>query len=143
MGAKIVVVVACLLAFAAPTRAGQPPSGLCPDGFSETFNINGPGCTFCFAPTDCDIACLPPAACFCPPGDTACCENNRCCDGCAEPKPLECLTGSCSCEPGSCCSTVCPSATRAPAASAGGIGMLVAVLAGLGMATVGLRNRRR
>lgn len=143
MGVKIVLAMALLVGLSSPMHAGKEPSGLCPDGFNEIFNINEPGCTFCYAPTDCQPLCLAPPACFCPPGDRECCLNNPCCEGCPGAKPFECLTGSCTCAPDTCCSTVCPPHAPAPTASSAGIGVLVAVLAGLGMTGVSLRHRWR
>src|SRR4051794_26195993 len=113
---KLALATVLLLVFAAPVRAGQSSSGVCPAGFNEMFNVNQPGCTFCSAPADtgCRVACLGPPSCFCSPGDAACCAANPCCVNCPEPMPLRCETSSCICEPGSCCSTVCPPPAPAP-----------------------------
>jgi hypothetical protein len=119
----------------------NPPSGICPPGFIETFNVNTPGCTFCAAPTDCSVRCTGPSQCFCPPGDVPCCVDNPCCVNCPEPKPLHCSTRSCSCAPDTCCSTICPAG--APASSAVGLGMLAAVLGAPGYGAVQAKLRRR
>ena len=130
-----------LLALAAPIYAGESPSGLCPTGFNEMFNVNQPGCTFCYAPTDCNIECLGPPACFCSPGNTACCEANPCCDNCPEPMPLRCSTSSCSCAPDTCCSTVCPPIDPAPTNSKTGLVVLAAMLIAFGVRTLARRQR--
>src|SRR4029450_13205725 len=101
------------------------------------FNVNKPGCTYCFALTDCNVECLAPPTCVCT--DLACCaEVSPCCDGCPDPKPLRCETGTCTCTPDTCCSTVCPT-TPAPTASKTAMAFLVAVLVALGVGTVRLR----
>src|SRR5262245_15581652 len=127
-----IVLTVVLFALTAPMVRGQDRSGLCPPGFNEMFNVNGPGCTFCYAPSNCEIACLGPPTCVCKPGDSACCEATPCCFNCPDFDSLACNTSSCECEPGSCCSTVC-SVRPAPAASVGGIALLAAVLAVLGI----------
>ena len=139
---QIALATVLLLAPAAPALAGQP-SGLCPAGFQERFNVNEPGCTFCSAPTDCQVACLGPPACFCMVGDTACCAANPCCVNCPEPKPLRCSTSSCDCTPESCCFTVCPPNTPAPVSSAAGLAILTTVLVALGMGALRAVRRRR
>ena len=127
----------------AATAMGAPgPNLVCPPGDLETFNVNGPGCSLCYAPTDCALQCLGPPVCFCEPGDTACCRNNPCCFNCPEPKPLSCETSSCSCTPETCCSTVCPAPAPAPAASTPGLALLAVGLIALGAGAVRLRARR-
>jgi len=141
---RIAVATVLLLVLVASAQAQPPPpSGLCPPGDSETFNVNKPGCTFCFAPTDCSVQCLGPPACFCEPGDSRCCADKPCCFNCPEPMPLRCETSTCVCEPGSCCSTVCPDPAPAPASSAGGLAVLATVLAAFGIGAVRVATRRR
>jgi hypothetical protein len=140
---KLAVETVLLFVLVATAYAQPEPSGLCPPGDSEMFNVNGPGCTFCFAPTDCTPLCLGPPSCFCEPGDSRCCADNPCCFNCPEPMPLRCETSTCECEPGSCCSTVCPAPAPAPASSAGGLVALAAVLAAVGVGAVRVATRRR
>lgn len=137
---KLALATVLLLAPAAPALAGQS-HGLCPAGFDEMFNVNGPGCTLCSAPEDCELSCLGPPACFCAPGDADCCAANPCCENCPEPKPLMCSTSSCICAPESCCFTMCP-ATAAPVTSAAGLAILSTVLAALGMGVLRAARRR-
>ena len=139
---KIAIATVLLLALAAPAHAGPLPSGLCPAGFDEMFNVNEPGCTFCSAPNDCELNCLGPPQCFCSPGDRSCCEATPCCFNCPEPKPLSCETSTCSCTPESCCFTICP-ATPAPVNSAAGLAILTTVLVALGMGALRVARRRR
>ena len=118
------------------------PSGICPPGFNETFNVNTPGCTFCAAPVDCAVGCVGPPGCFCAPGDLECCANvSPCCQNCPDPKPLHCSTIGCQCTPSTCCSTICPAS--APTSSGAGLGMLAAVLGALGYGVVQGKLRRR
>lgn len=131
-----------LLAVVAPLGAhGQ--NGLCPPGYQEIFNVNEPGCTFCYGASECQIQCLGPPACFCEPGDAACCAATPCCANCPEPKPLECDTSRCGCTPESCCSTICPSTAPAPPSSGLGLGLLATALLVLGAGSVRLAVRRR
>jgi hypothetical protein len=140
---KIALASILLLVLAAPAHAGPPApdNGICPAGFNEMFNVNGPGCTLCSAPTDCQLNCLGPPACFCSIGDTACCSDNPCCFNCPEPKPLSCSTSRCICNPESCCSTICPAA--APTNSAAGLAILTTVLVAFGMGALRAVRRRR
>ncbi len=73
-------------------------------------DINGVGCSFCFDSQDeaCQVFCIGPPVCLCPPDDLeACCEANPCCDPCPEPKPAECSVITCGSEPPDCSVTVC------------------------------------
>lgn len=138
------VVSGVLLAMIAPLAVGQDGgSPLCPPGYHSEFNVNAPGCTFCFAPSDCQPMCLGPPLAFCPPGDSACCAATPCAVNCPEEHSLECNVSSCVCTPDTCCSTVCPHAAPAPTVSALGLVMLTAVLLALGATTVYARSRRR
>ena len=142
----IAVVSGVLLALIAPLAVAQDGAGgspLCPPGDHSMFNVNGVGCTFCFAPSDCQPECLGPPVCFCPPGDTACCDANPCCVNCPEQGSLRCNVSTCSCSPETCCSTVCPPERPAPTVSPLGLVILTAVLVALGTATVYARSRRR
>jgi hypothetical protein len=136
----IMTVLSCLLGAAA--YAGQPPSGICPAGYSATFNVNQPGCTLCAAPTECAVQCLGPPACACPPGDKACCDATPCCFNCPGEGSTACNVSTCECEPEGCCSLVCPAAI-APASSTAGLGVLAAVLLAFGAGAVRIATRRR
>jgi hypothetical protein len=140
---KIVVAAMLISLLAASAQAGAPQSGLCPPGDREMFNVNQPGCTLCYAPTDCTLECLGPPSCFCTPGNTECCAANPCCENCPEPKPLRCETSTCACEPGSCCSTVCPNPAPAPVSSAAGLVVLAGILLAFGAGAIRIAARRR
>ena len=73
------------------------------------FNINGVGCAFCAdSSPDCQVFCVGPPLCLCPPDDPeACCEANPCCDNCPDPKPDECFVSTCGSDPPECSLTVC------------------------------------
>lgn len=141
--AKIATAAILLCLLAAAAHAGPAPSGLCPPGDAEAFNVNGPGCTLCYEPTGCQLSCIGPPQCFCPPGDSACCFDNPCCQGCPDPKPLRCETSTCDCAPETCCSTVCPAPAPAPTSSAFGLAGLAAVLLAIGAGAVRIASGRR
>ena len=142
MATKIVAVAALLLALAPPAGAGDARSGLCPEGFNESFNANGVGCTLCSAQTDCEVGCLVPPPCVCTPGDTACCASNPCCDNCLGAKPLRCTTASCECSPESCCFVVCPATVPTPASSTTGLLVLAGTLFAFGIGALRVVSRR-
>jgi hypothetical protein len=137
------VVTAVLLVLGVSLAVGQGSSPLCPPGYHSEFNVNQPGCTFCFAPTDCAPHCLGPPQSFCPPGDDACCTATPCSLNCPQHDSLQCNVSTCDCSPDTCCSTVCPAASPAPAASPLGYIILTMVLVAFGMATVYAKTRRR
>ncbi len=93
-----------------PTPIGSPR--VCDPFFTETFNVNGAGCTFCDSTntTSCMTECLPPPVCFCGdgPNHDQCCANAPCCEGCPDAGSLRCTASTCSCNFDSCCKTVCP-----------------------------------
>lgn len=142
----IAVVSGVLLALIAPLAVAQDGGGgspLCPPGYHSEFNVNQPGCTFCFAPSDCEAHCVGPPSFFCPPGDSACCAATPCAFNCPQFDSLQCNTSTCDCTPETCCSTVCPSEAPAPTVSALGLVILTAFLVALGTTTVYARSRRR
>ena len=118
----VAVLIVLVLAAAASAQDGVS----CPAGWTQTFNVNGPGCTFCFDPNEneCQVACLGPPACLCPdtePGELEeCCANSPCCENCPNSDALECNVYTCGCEPDtdSCCTTICPPPHAAPALGA-------------------------
>jgi len=137
----IAVIVACI--GAASSQALQSPANLCPPGQVSMFNVNRPGCTFCYEETQgCEVQCLGAPTCVCEPGDTECCAASPCCENCPEPKPLSCDTSSCSCDPTTCCSTVCPAPAPAPVSSVGGLAALAVGLLVLGATAVRFAARR-
>ncbi|MDX2169437.1 MAG: hypothetical protein SF182_20375 [Deltaproteobacteria bacterium] len=142
-GLASAVVAGVLLVLTAPLARAQGGSPLCPPGYNSAYNVNQPGCTFCFAPSDCTPQCLGPPQSFCPPGDSACCAGTPCAVNCPQHDTRDCNVSTCTCAPDTCCSTVCPAETPAPAASAFGVVVLAAVLVALGTTTVYARARRR
>lgn len=142
----IAVVSAVLFALIAPLAVAQDGDGgspLCPPGYHSEFNVNQPGCTFCWAPSDCEPECVGPPQSFCPPGNSACCAADPCAVNCPEHDSLRCNVSRCTCSPVTCCSTVCPPEAPAPTMSALGLVILAAVLVALGTTTVYARSRRR
>ena len=110
----VAVLIVLVLAAAASAQDGVS----CPAGWTQTFNVNSPGCTFCADPNqnECQVSCLGPPACLCPEGELEeCCANSPCCENCPNSDALECNVSSCQCEPDTCCRTVCPVPFAAPA----------------------------
>ena len=110
--------VAVLGGFVLAAAASAQDGASCPAGWTKTYNVNGPGCTFCFDPGDgCEVTCLGPPACICPPGPglEQCCATSPCCENCPNSGALECNVSTCGCAPDSCCKTICPGQLPAPA----------------------------